>query len=151
VTGRGLVLRSPARAPWLSSAASSLGSVWVVDVRAKGIAAVRSIDELTIMRGDTSRVLAQIPPFEARDYSAAALPRLRESMHAALVARGLYADEATAMLETWKNSYFSQPGLRVFYLVPNEWTSYYLPLEISTPHTLTRVIVGRIDVQTDMP
>ena len=72
-------------------------------------------------------------------------------MHAALVARGLYADEATAMLETWKNSYFREPGLRAFYIVPNEWMSYYLPLTISTPHTLNRVIVGRIEIQTGTP
>jgi hypothetical protein len=55
------------------------------------------------------------------------------------------------MLETWKKSYFAEPGLRVFYLVPNEWTSYYLPLHISTPHALTRVIVGRIDLETNTP
>ena len=58
---------------------------------------------------------------------------------------------ATAMLETWKNSYFGIPGLRVFYLVPNEWTSYYLPLTIATPHMLSRVIVGRIEIQTGNP
>jgi hypothetical protein len=151
LTTGALVLRAPARTPWLSAVSASLGTVWVADIRPNGIAAVRTTDALTIVRGDTGRVLARVAPFGPRDYSETALPRLREEMHAALVARGLYADEATAMLETWKTSYFGVPGLRVFYIVPNEWTSYYLPLEISTPHTLTRVIVGRIDMETGTP
>ena len=151
LTSSALVLRAPARTPWLNAASASLGEVWIADIRANGIAAVRTTDALAIARGDTGRVLARVAPFGPRDYSETALARLRESMHAALVARGLYPDEATAMLETWKNSYFAEPGLRVFYIVPNEWTSYYLPLQISTPHTLSRVIVGRIDVETGTP
>ena len=151
LTSTGMVLRSTARTPWLNAASTAVGTVWVVDIRGKGIAAVRTTDALTITRGDSSRVLARLAPFDPRDYSDTALPRLKAAMHSALVARGLFADEATAMLETWKNSYFGTPGLRVFYLVPNEWTSYYLPLTISTPHTLSRVIVGRIDIQTGNP
>jgi hypothetical protein len=151
LTRDALVLRSPVRTPWLNATSASLGAVWVVDIRGKGIAAVRTTDPLTIARDDSGRVLARLAPFNPREYSESALPRLREAMHAALVARGLYPDEATAMLETWKNSYFGIPGLRVFYLVPNEWASYYLPLTIATPHTLSRVIVGRIEIQTGNP
>ena len=151
LTRDGMLLRSPARAPWLNTASTTLGAVWIADIRRNGIAAFRTTEPLTIARGDSSRVLARVAAFSTRDYSAAELQNLRESMHAALVARGLYPDEATAMLETWKNSYFGVPGLRVFYIVPNEWTSYYLPLTISTPHTLSRVIVGRIDMDTNTP
>ncbi len=151
LTSGGMVLRSPARTPWLSGASATLGTVWVVDIRGKGVAAVRTTEPLTIARNDSSRILAQVAPFDPRDYSATALTGLKSAMHAALVARGLFADEATAMLETWKNSYFGTPGLRVFYIVPSEWTSYYLPLTISTPHTLNRVIVGRIDIHTGTP
>jgi hypothetical protein len=68
-------------------------------------------------------------------------------MKRALIAAGLYEEEADAMLETWKESYFQTPGLRVFYLVPNEWTQYFLPLQISLPHELTRVLVGRVDIE----
>jgi hypothetical protein len=67
-------------------------------------------------------------------------------MQRALVGAGLYDDEAHAMLETWKRSYFIEPGLRLFYIVPSEWVSYHLPLRISVPNTLTRVIVGRVDL-----
>lgn len=151
LTTSGIVLRAPARTPWLNASSTSLGTVWVVDIRRNGIAATRTTQSLTIERGESGGELARLAPFDASDYSSSALARLRTAMHAALVARGLYPDEATAMLETWKNSYFTQPGLRVFYIVPNEWTSYYLPLEISTPHTLSRVIVGRIDLDADGP
>jgi len=151
LTSAGLVLRAPARTPWLTAASASLGTVWVADIRPNGIAAVRTVEPLTIVRGDTGRVLARVAPFGPRDHSETALPHLREAMHAALVARGLYPDEATAMLETWKTSYFGVPGLLLFDIVPNDWTSYYLPLEISTPHTLSRVIVGRVDMETGTP
>jgi hypothetical protein len=55
-------------------------------------------------------------------------------------------DEASAMLATWEKSYFGAPGLRVFYIVPREWTDYFLPLSVSVPYSLTRVLVGRIDL-----
>jgi hypothetical protein len=51
------------------------------------------------------------------------------------------------MLDTWGESYFREPGLRIFYIVPPAWVNYYLPVEISAPHQMTRVIVGRIDLE----
>ena len=60
--------------------------------------------------------------------------------------KGLFADEAEAMLNTWKASYFQKAGLRVFYIVPRAWTDYFLPLEFSVPTRVNRVIVGRIDL-----
>jgi hypothetical protein len=64
----------------------------------------------------------------------------------ALITQGLFADEAEAMLNTWKTSYFQKPGLRVFYIVPRAWTDYFLPLDLSVPARVNRVIVGRIDL-----
>jgi len=52
------------------------------------------------------------------------------------------------MLATWDVSYFQSPGLRVFYIVPREWTDAVLPIHFSTPVKLTRVMVGRVDVVT---
>jgi len=148
LTERELVLRSPKAMPWLTSASAPLGEVWVVDVRPNHTAAFRTTGSLTLTARDTSQVLAHVAGFAARDYSTDALSQLRTSMHAALVSHGLFDDEAGAMLETWKESYFERPGLRVFYIVPKQWTTYYLPLRIGTPNSLTRVIVGRIDIQT---
>jgi hypothetical protein len=74
------------------------------------------------------------------------LANLRREMTEALIAQGLYADEAAAMLETWKLSYFQSEGLRAFFLLPQAWTDARLPLSISTPAATTRVMVGRIEL-----
>jgi hypothetical protein len=50
------------------------------------------------------------------------------------------------MLETWRLSYFESEGLRVFFLLPRRWTDGYLPLSISTPADITRVMVGRVEL-----
>jgi hypothetical protein len=67
-------------------------------------------------------------------------------MHAALVGDGLYADEADAMLDTWQHAYFQTPGLRLFFLVPRVWTDYRLPLRISQPAEIERVMMARIEL-----
>lgn len=77
---------------------------------------------------------------------ASSLDSLRREMTDALTAQGLYADEAAAMLETWKLSYFQSEGLRAFFLLPQTWTDTRLPLSISTPADVTRVMVGRVEL-----
>lgn len=146
LTRSGVRVSPPRQMPWLDKPSTALGRIWLVDVRANGTAAFRTSESLVLTKGDASHPLAELNAFTQDDYSAGTIATLRSSMHDALVARGLDDDEATAMLATWNVNYFVDPGLRIFYLVPNEWTSYYLPLTISTPHTLTRVIVGRIDL-----
>ena len=73
----------------------------------------------------------------------------KRTMHAALVADGLFADEATALLSTWQRAYFASPGLRLFYLVPRQWTDHYLPLSISAESRIERVMVGRLELVSD--
>lgn len=70
-------------------------------------------------------------------------------MHTALVAEGLFPDEAAALLNTWQRAYFISPGLRLFFLVPRPWTDSYLPLSLSQPADIQRVMVGRIELITD--
>jgi hypothetical protein len=65
-----------------------------------------------------------------------------------LIANGLYAREADAMLETWKDSWFEE-GARILYVLPRADVDAILPLTISPrPSTLTRVFVGRIELAT---
>ncbi len=65
-----------------------------------------------------------------------------------LVAQGLYRDEAHAMLETWRDSWFGE-GSRLFYIVPRSFVDSILPLSIRpAPTRLTRVFVGRIELVT---
>jgi hypothetical protein len=67
----------------------------------------------------------------------------------ALVVAGLYEDEALAMLETWKKSYFDHPGLKVFWILPKSITDQLLPIEFfPNPQTLQRVLVGRSEILT---
>ena len=76
------------------------------------------------------------------------LEQLQRELAAALTSEGLYADEAAAMLATWRLSYFESEGLRVFFLLPQPWTEIRLPLSISTPADITRVMVGRVELVT---
>ena len=66
---------------------------------------------------------------------------------AALVGEGLYAREAKAMVNTWKDSWFEENGLRVLYVLPRAWTDRTLPITLAPrPRELVRVMVGRAEV-----
>lgn len=72
-----------------------------------------------------------------------------EDFKLALVNAGLYRDEATAMLNTWKESYFEHAGLKVFWIAPHYFVEEILPITITPePDELNRVIVGRSEVLT---
>jgi len=147
LTSGHLKLATPANLTWLESAAAVIPSIWFADVRADGVIAFRSQASVTLKKENAGKELARLKRFSARDYTEAGAAQLRGSLKKALIAQGLFADEAEAMLNTWKASYFQKPGLRVFYIVPREWTDYFLPLEFSVPARVTRVIVGRIDLK----
>ena len=66
-----------------------------------------------------------------------------------LVDAGLYRKEADAMLQTWWDSYFLRPGIRIFWVVPRGYVDKALPLTVSPPPAKTeRVIVGRSEILT---
>jgi hypothetical protein len=76
------------------------------------------------------------------------LDSLFSAIEGLLVAQGLFADEAHAMLETWKDSWFEE-GSRILYLVPRAYVDSVLPITINpTPNQLTRVFVGRLELIT---
>jgi len=65
-----------------------------------------------------------------------------------LVSQGLFPDEAHAMLESWRNSWFEE-GSRIIYLVPQSFVDSMLPLRISPASGPTvRVFVGRLELVT---
>jgi hypothetical protein len=65
-----------------------------------------------------------------------------------LTAQGLYPDEARAMIETWRDSWF-EGGSRLFYIVPTHFVNAILPLTINpAPSQTVRVFVGRIELIT---
>jgi hypothetical protein len=76
------------------------------------------------------------------------VPSLRKDLQDILVKNGLYPREAAAMLETWRDSWFTE-GTRLFYLVPQPAVESILPLDIDPkPSQVARVFVGRIEVIT---
>ena len=65
-----------------------------------------------------------------------------------LVGQGLYRDEAHAMIETWKDSWFEE-GSRLIYIVPRGFIDNVLPLDIDpAPGQIVRVFVGRLEIVT---
>lgn len=65
-----------------------------------------------------------------------------------LVDQRLYPDEAHAMVETWRDSWFEE-GSRLIYVVPRGFIDKVLPLTISpAPGQIARVFVGRLEIVT---
>jgi hypothetical protein len=76
------------------------------------------------------------------------LDSLKQTVVDLLVAQGLYQDEAEAMFETWRNSWFEE-GSRLLYLVPRSFVDSVLPLTISpAPSQTVRVFMGRLELVT---
>lgn len=143
-----LLVRAPKDLAWMHSPTMTITRSWLVESRPDGSAAFREQPPITIEKNAPGHEVGRIARFTSRDFAENNLAELRTSMKRALIDAGLYESEADAMLETWSASYFRMPGLRLLYLVPNEWLGYFLPLRVSAPHELTRVLVGRIDLLT---
>ncbi len=122
---------------------TTIPDLWLVDIRPNHSVAFRHIaGQATPQINNTSSV------FTEDAYSTTSLSALKKDMHSALVADGLFADEAHAMLATWEASYFQAPGMRLFFLLPRAWTDHYLPLTLSRPAQINRVMMGRIELMT---
>ena len=73
---------------------------------------------------------------------------LGRDLEGMLIAQGLYPDEASAMVETWRQSWFEE-GTRLLYIVPPHFVNRVLPLSIKPlPGQLVRVYVGRLELIT---
>ncbi|MBI1372154.1 MAG: hypothetical protein GC159_05255 [Phycisphaera sp.] len=127
---------------------ASPNAMWLVDVRRDGGVAFRSVTATGGTVEQPQRVAQTLATFDAAAYGKGNRAELRSAMHAALVAEGLFDDEATAMLDTWDASYFRTPGMRLFYVLPQWWTAQRLPLTLSTDADVTRVMVGRLELIT---
>ncbi len=123
--------------------------LWLISVQKDGRCAFRQLDGFDVTADSQRELSSTNYRFEPGDYRADNRERLEASMHAALVADGLFADEATALLSTWQRSYFASPGLRLFYLVPRVWTDRYLPLAVSRDAQIDRVMIGRLELIGD--
>ncbi len=120
---------------WWNEAANPRPNFWLVDIRADGSAAFQQVD-------GASR------PFVETDYSRNNIAVLRSKLESELIAAGLYKDEAEALLNTWQLSYFKSPGLRAFYVCPQEVADRLLPLTITPAADIKRVMMARIELVT---
>ena len=74
---------------------------------------------------------------------------IADHLAARLQDHGLYAPEARAMVNTWRNSYFTTDGIRVLFVLPQSWTDRFIPMKVDPrPDELVRVMVGRIELLT---
>jgi hypothetical protein len=125
----------------LSSWAESFTDLFVLTIR-NGMARYQYVDQVT---PNNSRVVkldvkAFAPLSDVRE-------NIMREMATALVKQGLYAKEAQAMVNTWKDQWFEEEGTRVLYLLSRDWTDRTLPLEISPrPNDTARVMVGRAEL-----
>lgn len=64
-----------------------------------------------------------------------------------LVDAGLSEDEATAYLQGHEDSLLDEPGDRLVYVAPRDWTEQWLSTDVDpAPAELTEVVVGRIEL-----
>lgn len=124
-------------------AAEPIAKLFVLTIRQERMRYQR-IDPVQAKQGAVVAFATQ--PFSAL---APARTQLMREVVAALVSSGLYAKEATAMVDTWKDQWFAEQGTRVLYILPRTWTDRTLPLDVSPrPDTLVRVMVGRAELLT---
>jgi hypothetical protein len=121
------------------SGLEEMPSLWIVRVQPD-----RRVRYRRVSAGERSEVNTPLPAADSK--SPSELDALRGELADALLAEGLYADEARAMLATWRLSYFESEGVRVFFVLPRPWTDTQLPLSISVPADITRVMLGRIEL-----
>jgi hypothetical protein len=125
-----------------------------VTIRNKGQQALSGLILLTVK--DDQLMMTRVSDCAPHSSNTTRLPAesvsfetLRGAMIEKLTAAGLYDKEAIAMVNTWQNSWFTEQGTRLFYLVPQETTDELLPLEISPkPDQTVRVMVGRVEIMS---
>jgi hypothetical protein len=125
---------------------AKIAGAWLVHICSDGRTAFRRIEPFTAT-SDAAAVLTTVSSrFDDQDYKSINGEKLRQQMREAIVAEGLFEDEAYAMLRTWDRAYFQKPGLRVFFTVPRKWTDHRMPLDVSVPAKIERVMMGRIEL-----
>ncbi len=124
-------------------------ALWLVDIRDDKTSAFRPLAGFRVPNDGQPRAIANTRAnFDESDYSAHNIEKLEAAIRTALVDDGLFADEADALLNTWRASYFETPGLRLFYLLPQDWTDHVLPMKLSVDAKLVRTMIGRVEIVT---
>jgi hypothetical protein len=124
---------------------AALQAVFAVEVEKDGLrfAALPDLPGGQTWHGEPAVFLSPKMPL------AEGVPHVKAAVGEALVRAGLYRKEATAMVNTWEESYFRTEGLRVLYVLPRATVDEVIPIRIQpAPRELVRVMVGRVEVLT---
>ncbi len=132
-----------------NTGSQNLTHLFLVNIQ-NGFGAFAVLDALPASNSVTWVQLTNGP---AEHWTQYPLPQFQDEigaqMQAALTSEGLFTDEAKAMVETWKDSWFSEQGTRIFYILPRPWVDEILPITFTpAPKELTRVMVGRAEIIT---
>jgi hypothetical protein len=132
-----------------NTGAYGLAHLFLVNIR-DGNGAFGAMDELG---SSNSVVWLQLTNGPAEHWNQFPLAQFQTEigaqMETALTSEGLFPDEAKAMVNTWKDSWFTEQGVRILYILPRAWTDEILPLALAPqPKELTRVMVGRAEMIT---
>ncbi len=101
-------------------------------------------DKLGFHIADASAAQLTLDPPELN----ATMDTLKQAVEDILIAQGLYQDEAQAMFETWRDSWFEE-GSRLLYIVPRQFVDSVLPLTMApAPAQTVRAFVGRLELVT---
>lgn len=136
-------------APPLAAIASADGTVVISNPAATAVGGVilfeRRGDAIGYRVGHSAgdQLSLREPELGALDSKA-----LRRELLQVLVAEGLYEEEAAAMIETWRDSWFEE-GTRLFYIASRDVVDAILPLDVRpVPTDVARVFVGRLELLT---
>jgi hypothetical protein len=134
--------------PPISAAVSPQGQVQIRNLAPEEIPSVilfeRRGDKLGYRLGGALAGELKLDPPELT----ATFESLSRDLQDILTSQGLYPDEARAMIETWRQSWFEE-GSRLFYIVPGGFLNTILPLTIHpAPAQTVRVFVGRLELVT---
>jgi hypothetical protein len=128
-----------------NTGAQPLTGLFLVEMR-HGAGRWTELGELLPGQSKRWRELAareQLKPVAPETFS----QQLGNRLENALVQAGLFPREATAMVKTWRKSWFTEEGVRLLYILPREWTDVTLPLTLNPqPQKLERVMVGRAEI-----
>ena len=128
---------------------ATINAIWLMHTRSDGTTAYRELGSAILNGSAPAELLNTSSHFDPDEYAQTNMPKLKAKMHSHLMKAGLFEDEATAMLSTWENAYFKSPGLRLFFMVPEQWTNSVLPIRFSKSVTIKRVMMGRVEIITD--